>query len=379
MNINATLLNEIRPYLYSYDCYPSEIEHFLTTNAPFLERQHEAIQIIENIMAAHGKQELHRPVAELARVECGIRELEPRLRDHVVHAVLSFLLGIYLNEKFFRPLIGTPVDRFQWKVAGLFHDVGYPVQVATKGILKAFAAKINEIKRTFDVSAPEVYFEVVPRVKRSSPVHFLDVLLGLLKRRKPSDSGLENLTNGLNSFDLIQKRLNDWGLRINAKKEYHKMIRSGEICHGIISSLTILHVIDFMYQKYNPKRKYSDIYAVRKSGEQNGVSWNQTYFERDIISACSAIYIHNLPSRCFGSAKIDPSKAPIAFLLKLSDCLQEWERPSLTNPTGFSATQFDVKIDNDQLILRANIPDDKRKKIRQEISLSLASPRVEIP
>ena len=347
MNINGTLLNETNTYLYNYDCDPYEIERFLTHRRTFLERQREAIHIIEGIMTTHGKKELLRHIAELARVEHGIRELEPWVRDHVVHALLSFILGIYLNEKFLRPLIGSHIDDFQWKLAGLFHDVGYPAQVA-KDILRPFTAKINEIKRILDVRSPDVYFKVVP-------------------------VGLENLTNDLNSFDLIQERLDEWDLRINARKEYNQMIASGDICHGIISSLAILYVIDLMYQKYNPKRKYSDIYAVRSN-----INWNQTYFERDVISACSAIYIHNLPNRCFADAKIDRSKAPVAFLLKLSDCLQEWERPSLTNPKGFSAAQFDIKIDNDQLIFHADVSDDKKKKIKDEISSSLVAQDVQI-
>lgn len=347
MNINATLFNKIAPYLYSYDCDQFEIGHFLTTHAPFLQRQREAIQIIEGIMTVHGKKELLRHITELARVEHGIRELEPWVRDHVVHALLSFVLGIYINEEFIRPLCGAPVNDFQWKLAGLFHDVGYPAQVS-KEILRPFAAKINEIKKTLSVSAPDVYFKVVP-------------------------VGLENLTNGLNSFALIQEHLNKWELPINVKQEYNRIIDSGEICHGIISSLAILYVIDLMYQKYNPKREYVDIYAINTN-----INWNQTYFERDVISACSAIYIHNLPSRCFVNAKIDRSKAPVAFLLKLSDCLQEWERPSLMNPTGFSPTQFDIGIDNGQLILHADVPVDRKDKIREEISLCLASPDLQI-
>ena len=347
MNINTTLLKENNTYLYNYDCDRYEIEHFLTHRGTFLERQREAIHIIESIMTTHGKKELLRHITELARVEHGIRELEPWVRDHVVHALLSFILGIYLNEKFLRPLTGILANDFQWKLAGLFHDVGYPVQVA-KDILRPFTAKMNEIKRILGVHSPDVYFKVVP-------------------------VGFENLTNDLNSFDLIQESLNEWELRINAREEYNQMVDSGDICHGMISSLAILYIIDLMYQKYNPKRKYSDIYAV-----MSNINWNQTYFERDVVSACSAIYIHNLPNRCFADAKIDRSKAPVAFLLKLSDSLQEWERPSLINPKGFSATYFDIKIDNDQLIFHADISDDKKRKIKDEISSSLIAPDVQI-
>lgn len=349
MSINLTLLKEIIPYLYDYNCDQDDIESFMTYRGPFLERQHKAIEIIEGIMTAHGKKRLLRYVVELARVEHGIRELEPWVRDHVVHALLSFILGIYLNEKFLKPLDATAVDTFQWELAGLFHDVGYPAQIAKNAILKPFTGKINEIKKALGFLTPDVYFKIVP-------------------------VGLENLTNNVNSFDLIQERLDGWSLQIDAKKEYNKIIDCGEICHGIISSLAVLYVIDLMYQKYNPKREYRDIY-VRRGGN---INFNQRYFEKDVVSACAAIYIHNLPNRCFADAKIDRSEAPVAFLLKLSDYLQEWERPSLRNSTGFSATQFDIKIGNGQLIFLAHIPDDKKEKIKNKISSSLVARDVQI-
>jgi len=348
MNINSLLLDEIGSHLYDYDCYSYEIEHFLTGGAPFLDRQTEAVDIIERIMTAHGKKELLRHVAELARVEHGIRELEPWVRDHVVHALLSFILGIYINEKFLRPKLPNPVNDFQWKLAGLLHDVGYPAEFA-KDILKPFSAKINEIKRDLGVVAPDVHFKVVP-------------------------VGLDRLTNGVNAFDLIQDRLDQWELQIDVRDEYNRMIHSGDICHGMISSLAVLYVIDLMYQKNNPKRKHKDIRALNRN-----ISWNQTYFEKDVVASCSAIYLHNLPSRCFASAKIDRSKAPIAFLLKLSDCLQDWERPSLTDPHGLPATQFKIEVDHSgQLVFHADIPDSRKEKINYEILSALHAPDVQV-
>lgn len=107
-------------------------------------------------------------------------------------ALLSFILGIYLNEKF----LCKPADIFQWKLAGLLHDFGYPIQIA-RDILEPFTTKINEINRKLNVSISDVHFKIIP-------------------------DGLENLTNGINSFDLIQKCLDEWGLHINAKEEYNK-------------------------------------------------------------------------------------------------------------------------------------------------------------
>jgi hypothetical protein len=353
VNINMTILEEISSYLHYYDCHRNDMQCFLTYLGPFAGRQNKAIQIIEGIMTAHGKKKLLHYVAELARVEYGIRELEPCARDHVVHGLLSFILGIYLNEKFLKPMGAESVNTLQWELAGLFHDVGYPAQVAKDAILEPFTAKINQIARDLGVRDSDVYFKIVP-------------------------VGLESLTRGVNSLDLIQDRLDDWGLRISAREEYDSMIDSGETCHGIISSLAVLRVIDCLYRKYNRRREYIDCYAPPSMDPGRIISFNQKYFERDIVSACTAIYIHNLPNKCFVNTKIDRSKAPVAFLLKLSDCLQEWERPSFEDPTGLSATQFDIKIDDGELVIQADILDDRKKKIESNLSSTLIAPDIHI-
>ena len=99
---------------------------------------------------------------------------------------------------------------------------------------------------------------------------------------------LDDLTNGICSFDLIQRRLEDWNLQIDARLAYQYMIESGRICHGMISGLAVLWVLDLMYQKYNPGRKHEDTFLP-----DSNINWNQRYFEEDIVSACSAIFVHN--------------------------------------------------------------------------------------
>jgi hypothetical protein len=345
MDISQTLLDGISDDLLDYGCARTEVEHFLSYRTPFLKRQREAIQLIENIMAHHGKRELLECVAELARVEHGIRQLEPWVRDHVVHALLSFLLGIYLNERFLR--FQTWDIEFQWKLAGLLHDVGYPVQIA-KDILRPYGEKINEIKRSLDVPAPDVHFRIAP-------------------------VGIETLQGNVSSINLIQERLDEWGLEIDARGEYRRMIDAGEMCHGMISGLSVLYVLDLLYQRYNPEREYRDVLVP------GNISWNQEYFEEDIVSACSAIFIHNLPARCFRNAKIDRYKAPIAFLLRLSDSLQDWDRPSLDTPEGLPATCFDIEVTNGGLIFYADVPPGRKDKIKEEIFSALDAADVQIP
>lgn len=346
MNINVTILDEIKDELEDYGCEYKDVEDLLFVEKRFPEKQKKAINIIQKAMEKkHGKGKLALPIGELARIEYGIREVEPWLRDHVVHATLSFFLGIYINKK----LLSSRVNKFQWKLAGFFHDIGYPVEVAGS-LLKSLSDQTNEIIGSFNVSYEPIRFKIVPE-------------------------NLESLTNDSNGLHLIQKCLDSWKLEINARSEYNRMVDSdrmvdsGRICHGIISSLAILKVIDVMYQKYNPKRKHSEII-------KNSFDWNQNNFEESIIPACSAIFIHNLPEKCFRRAKIDYNRAPVAFLLKLSDCLQEWERPSLKNSAGTPPTSFDIKVENGKLILIVEIPDDQKEKMRKEISSYLAEPEI---
>ncbi|HJH29850.1 MAG TPA: hypothetical protein C5S51_09205 [Methanosarcinaceae archaeon] len=337
MNINETLLNKISHHSSEYGFQNYDLQDFIETE-PFYKKQKNAINLIQYIMAKHGKDKFRRHFANLAQFECGIRNLKPTHRDHVVHAMFSFILGIAINENYLKSSDNC-VDPFQWKLASLFHDIGYPIQVASR-LLKPFTGETNEIGKTFKSHNKNVNFKIIPE-------------------------GFENLTNSKNSFDLIQKRLDEWGIQIDAKKEYNRMIDSGDIDHGIISSLAVLNVIDLMYQEYNPERIYGDV-------RENGFNFNQENFDNDIISSCSAIYIHNLSAECFKN-RIYRSKAPLAFLLRLSDCLQEWDRPSDENISGFSSNHFDIEFDGNDLIFRIDIPDNDVKdqiieKIKNEIS-----------
>lgn len=344
MGINATILQGIKDYTFDYGFEPCDVRDFLIIPSGFLARQVRAINIIEEIMTAHGKQELLRHVVQLAKVEHGIRELEPWVRDHVVHALLSFLLGVLLNEHLLKP-DGLAVGAFQWKLAGLFHDVGYPVQVA-KDILSPYTDEINSIKRKLSVSRPDLLIRIVP-------------------------VGLEELANNKNSLDLIQECLDKWGLRIDARGEYNRMIASGGVCHGMISALSVLYIIDMMYQKYNPARAYVDIHAPPS------INWNQSNFESEVVPACAAVFVHNLPTRCFQSALLDRSQAPLPFLLRLSDCLQDWDRPSAEDPIGIPDTEFDLDITPGRVRFIVSDP-DRRQRIANQIAFSVAAPNIEL-
>src|SRR4051794_27840608 len=98
MNINEKLIRQTADKLGKYGCAAEEFERVLLCDISFKERQQRAINFIEQVLTRHGKEGHLSCVAELAAVEHGIRELQPKRRDHVVHVVRVFLLGIYFNE-----------------------------------------------------------------------------------------------------------------------------------------------------------------------------------------------------------------------------------------------------------------------------------------
>ena len=346
MNINNTLLDTVTHCSWEYSCWDDKIGNFLIGKTSFVRRQEEAIRISRATLEAHGKAELLGYLEDLARVETNIREVEPWVRDHVVHALLTYLLGIFINEEFIGPSYGHTVSPFQWKLAGLLHDVGYPVEIA-QNLMKPFAATLNESTGKFGVKGT-VGFRVMP-------------------------FRLQTLTGNRSSLALIQQQLERWELGVDAAKEYYKMKRSGNICHGIISSLAVLKIIDSMYHRYNPKRRYERTVPLGQN-----LDYNQKNFDDDVVPACSAIFIHNLPSASFSNTKIECSKALLPFLLKLCDCLQDWERPSLENHAGLPADLFDIRIKDGKILFHADIPKKDKLRLKRSIYDYLDTERVQI-
>lgn len=322
---------------YKYE--PDDVTSFLLTRRNLVPRQHDAVRLIGRVLAAHRKEALLTAVAELARVEAAIHQLQPHVRDHVVHAVLSYLLGIWINERFFAQ--GHQVHPFEWKLAGLLHDIGYPVEIGSS-TMGAFSSEINRIEhRLCPRRTPRVLFLVRP-------------------------VGFERLTRGRSALALLQDRLVEWNVNVDVRHEYRRMMRTGRICHGMLSSVAMLYVIDLMYYRQNPTGAgQNDLIADPR--------WNQTYFDRHVVSAAAAIFVHNLPKASFGGGKLSRREATLAFLLRLSDSMQDWDRPSGDVPLGFSSSLYQLKISVGQLTLSADIPQERKDRIRREINAVLLS------
>jgi hypothetical protein len=203
MNINVTLRDIIEDYYDKYNLDTAVVQEFLIMEPRnkresalekyFAERRGKAAEIIRFTTERHGKQTLKYLTDELARVEYGIRSLQRYIRDHVVHSVLTYILGIYINEKF-----ALGINPIQWKIASLFHDIGYPIEIANK--------LLNET-----VEIPNTYID---------NLELQDVFKKYYMRLVPHN--LTDLKSNLQSIPLIQRYIDQSGLSVNAKREYQR-------------------------------------------------------------------------------------------------------------------------------------------------------------
>jgi hypothetical protein len=105
--------------------------------------------------------------------------------------------------------------------------------------------------------------------------------------------------------------------------------------------------------------------------------WAPATFDNEIVAACAAIFVHDLPERCFSHRRIKRDHAPLAFLLRLSDCLQDWDRPSQEEPNGARSSQFDISVSNNRLLF--SVADEKRRNsIISQIESTLDAPDIEL-
>jgi hypothetical protein len=249
-------------------------------------------------------------------------------RDHYVHAVNAFILGlcIYIQNRNYRAAFdGKNLDKsdypfsydtaheeffYRWGIACLFHDVGYPVEIVGKQIAKFidFATGVDsdievrshlEFENFSDFNA---ITEVIPKrefIRSYYEKYDSSVYVDLLK---PVDLLAHKLHLSL-GIDLktIQAALNNF---------VHTMAKFGFIDHGFYSAIIVLRWYGFLIQScgYKPE-----------------------YFFYPILDSASAILLHNyyrfvLMKPPFERGPLSPKDHTIAYLLILCDELQEWNR-----------------------------------------------------
>jgi hypothetical protein len=274
-------------------------------------------------------------------------------RDHYVHSVNVFILGlcIYAQNASYRTVFDTVIlDKekyphsydtkheeffYRWGIASLFHDVGYPVEITGKQIIKFidFATEVdgrNRIKTHLEFDNFEELnsiAEVLPKQEFIQSYYqqhptcvYVDLLkpLDLLAHKLHLSLGvdLETVKTSLNRFPEI-------------------MAENGFIDHGFYSAIIVLRWYGFLIQscRYKPE-----------------------YFFYPILDSASAILLHNYYKNVmlkppYQKGPLSPEEHPIAYLLILCDELQEWNRTAygIMDKKRNLAEDADIRISNQDL------------------------------
>jgi hypothetical protein len=324
--INRVIFEKIHHVLPDYGLEACDIALMqILLNTPperFELRSQLAICISDRILSRHDKEAgVTIGITQLAEIERQLTPIMKRSRDHVVHSVLTFLLGIYLKEELHLNIS----SRLEWKLCALLHDVGYPFEMAFN-LPREVEDGVNDYGASLHIDSP----------KLKSYWRF---------------ENLEKLTDRGSSLKLISERLTQWGLSLDTDQIYSKMAREGRLNHGIISALLIMKLIDMLYSAHNPQKSV-DTEAV------NGVSFSYRYFDTHIVNACSAIFLHNLNDEDFGYSRLDftDDRLVLPALLKLADEMQDWERPGRQGRKPFSANNYNIQFNTENRQLTFAVP-----------------------
>ena len=271
----------------------------------------------------------------MEKYEKNTGELIDRQRDHFIHSVNVFLLGlaIYTKNKRYRRAFKNYVKKsqyekyyghennevsreeflYRWGVASLLHDIGYPFEIVGKQLKKIINDGVKSISNSYSVNLGIDFddFDEFNSIVKMDPYDFADNYRKRNKRSKvldlykPTDILAHKVAKDFKfnneKFRLLKKHL-DGFIYYMREKDF--------IDHGFYSAILVLNSYGKILQKYDK---------------------NNIFFFYPIVDSASAILLHNyynktLQNDPFNLKKLSPKSNPIAYLLILCDELQEWNR-----------------------------------------------------
>lgn len=262
-------------------------------------------------------------------------ELIDRQRDHFIHSVNVFLLGlaIYSQNSKYRSLFKNYIEKsgyekyyryenndvareeflYRWGIASLLHDIGYPFEIIGKQLKKIINDGVKSISNSYDVDIGIDYrdFNQFNSLIKKRPYDFGYYFFEhyeesrILDLYKPTDIMAYKIAMDFGfddeKFELLLKHLDNF---------VQYMRENDFIDHGFYSAILVLNSYGKIIQKYGK---------------------NPIFFFYPVVDSATAILLHNyynktLQKAPFNLKQMSPYQSPIAYLLILCDELQEWNR-----------------------------------------------------
>ncbi len=315
--------------------YKNDIYRSITS---FLDDKTEenAYNVYESFFKAYwiGIQDEVNPFLGLTQLMKNFEEYSGKLleshRDHYIHSVFVFLLGlsIYVQNSTYRQIFNeyaldkdiypdsfdTQYEEFfyRWGLASLSHDIAYPLEIIVKQaneyikFVCGYCDPVDEVMGIKVGLSTSSEFLELPVLKpssadkdkfnedyRTSQPRFLDDSISLLSYVLCQSFHLD--------FDDVKDNLNGFIIDMN---------NQSFIDHGFFSALIMLRWYYHLIDK---------------------TDWHPAYFYFPILDSSSSILLHNyykhrLMKNPFNLKSMNANQHPIAYLLILCDELQEWSR-----------------------------------------------------
>lgn len=287
--------------------------------------EEKAYEVYKSFFEAYwiGTQEKVNPFLELTQIMKNFEEYGGKLiekhRDHYIHTVFVFLLGlsIYvenfnyrrsfdeyaLNKANYPDFYDTKNEEFfyRWGLASLFHDIAYPLEIIVN--------QANEyIKFVCEYTRP-VEEIMGMKINLSTSSEFLDLPL-IQPRQKSKDKFNRKYQKFISRFLGDSISLLSYVISENFKLEFNDvkndlvqftkdMSEKNFIDHGFFSSIIML-------KWYN--------YLIKET------KWNPAYFYFPVLDSSSSILLHNyykhrLMKDPFNLDLLQVESHPIAYLL----------------------------------------------------------------
>lgn len=281
--------------------------------------------------------------------------LTARQRDHYVHSVNVFLLGLAVfsrNASYRMAFSASVLDKnaypfsydtqneeffYRWGIASLFHDAGYPMEIIHKQtdqylnfIVDAVGKKEEKVK-TYLEFADFSKFNVLPRLDGFSSYcqSFLLAHPGLTEKNasRPLDLLAADIAEHFSlDFGAVKQKLDGF---------IRDMQRFNFVDHGFYSAVIVLQWYAYLMQLSK---------------------WKCEYFFTPIVNCAAAILLHNyygnvLQKEPFCLPPMDVNRHPVGWLLILCDELQEWNRQAYgwIDRTRPAADRSDITVTDDYL------------------------------
>ena len=273
----------------------------------------------------------------MGRYEKNTGELIDRQRDHFIHSVNVFLLGlaIYAQNSNYRSIFEEYIENsgyekyyrhkdgrlsreeflYRWGIASLLHDIGYPFEIVGKQLKKIINDGVKSISNSYDLKLGIDFddFDEFNSIIKIPPYCFAEkfrranVETRVLDLFKPTDILVYKIAQDFD-FDFDKTKL----LREDLNSFIRYMKENDFIDHGFYSAILVLDSYGKVLQKYEK---------------------DFDFFFYPVVDSASAILLHNYYNKTlqnkdkpFNLKQMDPSSSPISYLLILCDELQEWNR-----------------------------------------------------